>query len=190
MISRFRRLLDSFTKRRQGAPARPRRQSRRRLEVEGLEERALLSTAAIPDMLTPREHLASVTGADGRIYAIGGFDTTHHAVNTVEAYDPRWWDGQARVACLVVRGGRRMRRMRVIETAGVCLVVPFSRRLAHRWLAARRRPRSPELGGPGRRTSGGGVVLDASSDAVRCATRGCAALLPLAYPGCCPVCGG
>jgi len=44
MISRFRRLLDSFTKRRQGAPARPRRQSRRRLEVEGLEERALLST--------------------------------------------------------------------------------------------------------------------------------------------------
>jgi hypothetical protein len=109
---------------------------------------------------------------------------------TVEEYDREWWDGQAHVASLVVRGGRRMRRMRVIETSGTCLIVPFSRRLAHRWLAARRRPRRPELGGDRRRTANPYLVLDAWTDALRCSTRGCAAVLPVAYSGGCPLCGG
>jgi hypothetical protein len=108
---------------------------------------------------------------------------------TVEHFDRTWWDGQARVACLVVRGGRRMRRLRVVETEGLCIVVPFSRRLAHRWLAARRRPRRAELDGA-RRTRRTDVILDAWADAVRCTTAGCGVLRPLAYPGCCPVCGG
>src|SRR3954463_14107430 len=90
---------------------------------------------------------------------------------TVEHFDRAWWDGQARVACLVVRGGRRMRRLRVVETEGQCIVVPFSRRLAHRWLAARRRPRRAELDGA-RRTRRTDVILDAWADAVRCPTAG------------------
>src|SRR3954463_12899329 len=90
---------------------------------------------------------------------------------TVEHFDRAWWDGQARVACLVVRGGRRVRRLRVVETEGECVVVPFSRRLAHRWLAARRRPRRPELFGA-RRTRRTDVILDAWADAVRCPTAG------------------
>ena len=108
---------------------------------------------------------------------------------TVESFDRAWWDGQVRVPSLVVRGGRHMRRIRVVETDGVCVVVPFARRLAHRWLAARRRPGQAELrlaGPPATRT----LVFDSWADAVRCATRGCAALRPLGYPGCCPLCGG
>lgn len=88
MISRFRQILGSFAKGRKALPGRQVRRPRYRLEVEGLEERALMSTAAIPDVLTPREHLATVTGSDGRIYAIGGLDANLRAVNTVEAYDP------------------------------------------------------------------------------------------------------
>ncbi|HET7529926.1 MAG TPA: hypothetical protein VFJ98_03100 [Mycobacteriales bacterium] len=107
---------------------------------------------------------------------------------TVEGYDPQWWDGQAHVACLVVRGGRRMRRLRVVETEGECVVVPFSRRVAQRWLAARRRPRRAELDHTALRR-GDAVVIDGWTDAVRCPTRGCAALRPLDYPGCCPLCG-
>src|SRR3954454_20679892 len=64
---------------------------------------------------------------------------------TVEHFDRAWWDGQARVACLVVRGGRRVRRLRVVETQGECVVVPSSCCLAHRCLAARGPPRGPEL---------------------------------------------
>src|SRR4051812_20016169 len=108
----------------------------------------------------------------------------------VEDFDRAWWDGQARVACLVVRGGRRVRRLRVVETEGECVVVPFSRRLAHRWLAARRRPRRPELFGARRTERRSDVVVDAWADAVRCTSAGCGVLRPLAYPGCCPVCGG
>src|SRR3954465_3713454 len=37
---------------------------------------------------------------------------------TVEHFDRAWWDGQARVACLVVRGGRRVRRLRVVGPGG------------------------------------------------------------------------
>jgi hypothetical protein len=131
--------------------------------------------ADLRDALTRRRLLAAVGHLPGL---------------TVEHFDREWWDGQARVACLIVRGGRRMRRLRVVETEGQCVVVPFSRRLAHRWLAARRRPRRAELDGVGRRTRGSDVVVDAWADAVRCGTAGCGVLRPLAYPGCCPVCGG
>jgi hypothetical protein len=108
---------------------------------------------------------------------------------SVESFDRAWWDGQVRVACLVVRGGRLMQRMRVVETDGVCLVVPFSRRLARRWLAARRRPRRVELDRPGRRGDMARVLLDGMADARRCATSGCGALRPLDHVGCCPLCG-
>jgi len=134
----------------------------------------LVPPAALRDQLTQLRLLAAVA---------------HLPDLTVEHFDRAWWDGQAQVVCLVVRGGRGMRRIRVVETAGECLVVPFSRRLAHRWLAARRRPRRAELDGVQRSGRRDDVVVDAWTDAVRCATAGCGALRPLAYPGCCPVCG-
>ena len=110
---------------------------------------------------------------------------------TVEGFDRAWWDGQVRVPSLVVRSGRHMRRLRIVETEGTCVVVPFSRRLAHRWLAARRRPRRAELDRATTSTQrAAGLVFDSWADATRCATRGCAALLPLTYPGSCPLCGG
>lgn len=108
----------------------------------------------------------------------------------VESFDRGWWDGQVHVACIVVRAGRRMRRMRVVETNGDCVVVPFSRRLAHRWLAARRRPKLGELNVTLIRRHPQSVVVDGWNDAARCATRGCGALRPIGYEGCCPVCGG
>jgi len=109
----------------------------------------------------------------------------------VLGYEPQWWDGQSHVPCLVIRGGRRCRRLRVVETTGDCVIVPFSRRMASRWLAARRRPRRVELSAwsmpvDTRRD----VVLDASSDVTRCVTTACGALLPVGYEGDCPVCGG
>ena len=107
----------------------------------------------------------------------------------VERFDRAWWDGQVRVPSLVVRGGRRQQRMRVVETDGSCLVVPLSRRLASRWLSARRQPGRPELDAFVRRTRGG-TTIDGLADAVRCASRGCGALLPITYPDCCPLCGG
>jgi hypothetical protein len=107
----------------------------------------------------------------------------------VESFDRAWWDGQVRVPSLVVRGGRRLQRMRVVETDGTCLVVPFSRRLASRWLSARRRPDRAELDAFVRR-SRGKTTIDGLADAVRCASRGCGALLPISYPDCCPLCGG
>jgi hypothetical protein len=108
---------------------------------------------------------------------------------TVESFDRWWWDGQVRLPSLVVRTGRRMRRLRIVETEGTCVVVPFSRRLAQRWLAARRRPQRAELDRAISRPLTG-LVFDGWTDAIRCSTRGCAALRPLDYPGCCPLCGG
>jgi hypothetical protein len=112
----------------------------------------------------------------------------------VIGFDSDWWDGQAHVPCLVIRGGRRCRRLRVVETAGECVVVPFSRRTAQRWLAARRRPARIELGIPAQRRPGQAdpatdVVLDAIHDVLRCRSRSCGALLPVGYAGGCPVCG-
>ena len=101
-----------------------------------------------------------------------------------------WWDGQVHVPCLVIRGGRRCRRLRVVETGGECVVVPFSRRVAERWLARRRQPLRPELGVPRQRSSVDQPRRwDAMSDVVRCTTRQCGVLLPIGYDGDCPVCG-
>ena len=102
-------------------------------------------------------------------------------------FDNDWWDGESHAPCLVVRGGRRHRLLRVVETAGEAVVVPFDRRTAQRWISDRRRtppsvhvpaPRPPEE-----------IVLDATVDVVRCATAECGALLRVGYVGDCPVCG-
>lgn len=108
-------------------------------------------------------------------------------------FDHDWWDGQAHAPCLVVRGGRRHRLLRVVEAAGEALVVPFDRRAAQRWLAELRRPRRTELGIPAQRSPTVGtpadIVLDADADVLRCESPTCGALLPTDYDGACPVCG-
>jgi hypothetical protein len=109
-------------------------------------------------------------------------------VDVVE-FEHDWWDGQAHAPCLVVRGGRRHRLLRVVEAGGEALVVPFDRRVAQRWLAELRRPHRAELGVPAPRAPMD-VVVEADADAVRCTTPTCGALLPLGYDGACPVCGG
>lgn len=107
---------------------------------------------------------------------------------TVLDFEPQWWDGQAHVPCLVIRGGRRQRLLRVVETAGECAIVPYSRRVAERWLAARRRPGRPELMVPAQR-AGSDVVLDAFADVLRCRGERCGALLPVGWDCACPICG-
>ena len=104
-------------------------------------------------------------------------------------YSGDWWDGQSHAPCLVVRGGRRHRLLRVVETGGEAVVVPFERRTAQRWLAERRRPARAELVVPSQRGSQD-VVVDATEDVVRCPTSTCGALRPLGYVGDCPLCGG
>lgn len=107
----------------------------------------------------------------------------------VVGFDQDWWDGQSHAPCLVVRGGRRHRLLRVVEAGGEALVVPFDRRAAQRWLADLRRPRRVELGIPAQRTPAD-VVLDVDADVRRCASPTCGALLPIDHDGACPVCGG
>ncbi len=102
-------------------------------------------------------------------------------------FEPNWWDGQSHAPCLVVRGGRRARRLRIVETGGEAVIVPFARRSAGRWLAERRRPARAELTLPAQRDAQD-VVVDASRDVVRCPERRCGALLPVDYEGACPVC--
>lgn len=97
-----------------------------------------------------------------------------------------WWDGSTHVTCLLVRGGRRGRRLRVVETDGAAVVLPWTRRLAARWLAGRR-PRRCELV-PRVAAASAGVTLTTEADAVRCGAGGCAAMRPLAQPAC-PACG-
>lgn len=104
-------------------------------------------------------------------------------------FDRDWWDGMVHEPCLIVRGGRKRRRQRIVETDGECVILPFAQRDAERWLADRRRPRRVELTVPAQR-SPEDVVVDASEDAVRCETPSCGALLPLRHEGDCPVCGG
>jgi hypothetical protein len=99
-----------------------------------------------------------------------------------------WWDGQAHGPCLVVRGGRRHRLLRVVEDGGEAVVLPFDKRTAQRWLAERRRPAPVELGIPDQRPADD-VVVDASDDVTRCAAPTCGALLAVGYEGDCPVCG-
>jgi hypothetical protein len=114
---------------------------------------------------------------------------SHLAGLQVIGFTADWWDGQAHAPCLVVRGGRRSRRQRIVETGGECVILPFARRTAERWLAARRRPRPIELTLPDQRRPHD-VVVDASTDVLRCVTVTCGALLPIDYEGDCPVCGG
>jgi hypothetical protein len=109
-------------------------------------------------------------------------------VDVIE-FEQDWWDGHAHAPCLVVRGGRRHRLLRVVEAGGEALVVPFDRRTAQPWLAELRRPRRAELGIPAQRTPTD-IVLDADADVLRCAGPTCGALLPVTYDGACPVCGG
>lgn len=110
----------------------------------------------------------------------------------VVGFEQDWWDGQAHAPCLVVRGGRRNRLLRVVEAGGEALVVPFDRRAAQRWLAQLRRPRRIELGIPAQRSPAMGapadVVLDADADVLRCESPTCGALLPVGHTGACPVC--
>ena len=110
-------------------------------------------------------------------------------VDVVE-FEQDWWDGQSHAPCLVVRGGRRHRLLRVVEAGGEALVVPFDRRTAQRWLAELRRPRRPELGIPSQRMPGEDVVFDVDADVLRCESPTCGALLPINHDGACPVCGG
>lgn len=130
--------------------------------------------SAMRDELT----LARLTEAGAHLSGVQVLDFRHD-----------WWDGQAHAPCLVIRGGRRSRRQRIVETGGECVIVPFARRTAERWLAARRQPRRIELTGPAARRSED-VVVDASTDVLRCDTARCGALLPVGYVGACPVCGG
>jgi len=108
-------------------------------------------------------------------------------VEVVE-FSSDWWDGEAHSPCLVVRGGRRHRLQRVVETSGEAVVVPFERRVAGKWLAHRRRSPRPELGLPAPRRADD-VVVDATADVRRCEGESCGALLPIGYEGACPLCG-
>src|SRR4051794_10380760 len=111
---------------------------------------------------------------------------SHLADLQVLGFTREWWDGQSHAPCLVVRGGRRARMQRIVETSGECVILPFARRTAERWLAEKRRPRRAELTVPGQRPPDD-IVLDASADVLRCATASCGALLPVDYEGDCPV---
>ena len=109
-------------------------------------------------------------------------------VEVVE-FSSDWWDGQSHGPCLIVRGGRRHRLLRVVETGGEAVVVPFAERKAARWIAQRRAPGSSGLGIPGPRAAGD-IIVDADGDVQTCETPTCGALLPVDYEGDCPVCGG
>jgi len=100
-----------------------------------------------------------------------------------------WWDGQAHEPCLIVRGGRRHRLLRVVETGGEAVVVPFDKRTAQRWLAERRQPAGAGLGLVPAQRAPDELVVDATDDVTRCAAPTCGALLPVGYDGDCPVCG-
>ena len=104
-------------------------------------------------------------------------------------YAGDWWDGQAHEPCLIVRGGRRHRLLRVVETGGEAVVVPFDKRTAQRWLAERRQPSSAGLGVVPAQRKADDLVVDATDDVTRCEAPICGALLPVGYDGDCPVCG-
>jgi hypothetical protein len=111
----------------------------------------------------------------------------------VLGYEPRWWDGAAWTPCLVVQGGRRDRRLRVVETSGEIVLLPWSERGARRrlvqarWSAAVRRfrERAPL-----------DLRLTAEPDGVTCAAPNCGGVLAVAGADgaghtdtVCPVCG-
>lgn len=113
----------------------------------------------------------------------------HLAGVEVVEFSSDWWDGQAHTPCLIVRGGRRHRLLRVVEDGGQPVVVPYDRKRAKRRLASRRQPSSVELGIPAQRGADD-IVVDAMRDVLRCTTPSCGALLPAAYADGCPLCGG
>jgi hypothetical protein len=114
----------------------------------------------------------------------------HLAGVEVLEFENDWWDGQAHAPCLIVRGGRKHRLLRVVETGGDAVVVPFDRKDAERWLAVRRQPARTELGVVPAPRAAQDIVLDATADVRRCSGATCGALLPMDYAGPCPVCGG
>src|SRR5437868_4466609 len=65
-----------------------RRQTLFRPQLECLEGRIVPAWVTLAAMPTPRSGLAAATGADGRIYAIGGADASGNPLATVEAYNP------------------------------------------------------------------------------------------------------
>src|SRR5438132_583553 len=65
-----------------------RRQTLFRPQLECLEGRIVPAWVTLAAMPTPRSGLAAATGADGRIYAIGGANASGTALATVEAYNP------------------------------------------------------------------------------------------------------
>src|SRR5947209_18771371 len=89
-------------------------------------------------------------------------------VEVVE-FSSDWWDGQAHGPCLIVRGGRRHRLLRVVETGGEAVVVPFDERTAARWIAQRRTPGSAGATIPWPRTDGD-IVVDTAGDVQPCET--------------------
>jgi hypothetical protein len=109
----------------------------------------------------------------------------------VVSFEPRWWDGQSYGRCLVVQAGDD--RIRVVETAGEAVVLPFDRRAAGRVLGGHRRSPRAELDLPQPRSGrgiAGSVYIDVTDgDVVRCAGQGCGALLPVERAGPCPRCG-
>jgi hypothetical protein len=116
-------------------------------------------------------------------------DAVKHLVGIeVLEFSSDWWDGQAHSPCLVVRGGRRHRLLRVVETGGEAVVVPFDRHRAGRWLADRRKPPRAQLGIPTPRQAED-VVVEAGSDFRRCPTATCGALRRLGDEEACPLCG-
>jgi hypothetical protein len=113
----------------------------------------------------------------------------HLAGLQVLDFSADWWDGQSHAPCLVVRGGRRCRLLRIVETGGEAVIVPFAQRVAQRWLAERRRPQRVELVVPDQRPADD-IIVEVDADVLRCTSATCGALLPLGHDGDCPVCGG
>jgi hypothetical protein len=142
--------------------------------VLGAHHRPMTITSPLRDDLTKE-----------RLEAAGA----HLAGVQVLDFSADWWDGQSHAPCLVVRGGRRDRLLRIVETGGECIILPFAQRVAQRWLAERRRPQRVELVVPLQRRVDD-IVLEVDADVLRCTSATCGALLPLGHDGACPVCGG
>jgi len=91
------------------------------------------STAA--PLPTPRATLAVVTGSDGLIYAIGGFDGTN-ALTTVEAYAPdKCYPIEHQIALV----GKQL----IAAESGLAEIPPQARAGAERELAALRAQIAP-----------------------------------------------
>ncbi len=109
-----------------------------------------------------------------------------------------WWDGAAWSACLAIRGGRRNRPQRLIETEGRVVALPWPERRARRRLRALRAAAAGARVVPPPRRPGDPMRyrIAAGPDGVRCRHADCGALLPVPAPGepvpaslDCPACG-